>query len=252
MIIINENPFSLDSAPGSALSCLMENDEILQGFEQYNSRLFQWDKSGRMSQIPLTQKFEKLAYCAKRQQYFATSRHNMNAIYVLDQCFCELDCIKIKTEYPCIPIEDIWFDSQSDLLWLVFPQGIYRFNCGGDCLGGFITAPPDTKYTAVCSCGEMFFIAYRKAGCSYVASYTRAGAQTERISLGGDYTVRNLQIVTTDNGPCLKIFALKKMLYPFVIEIALEHHHCDPVLTVECFNDTPLLRSTCHIDSGHP
>lgn len=249
MMLIHEIPFPVDTGSCRALSCLIQRNEGFIGVDALTGMLHVWFETGNAVQPELPRKYEKLVYSPNDQRYFAIPRCAPGSISILDPHFRELDRIRIRTEGLGACAEDIWFEEESGLLWLVFSGAVYRFSMAGDCLGAFMTAPQGTQYQALCTHGNQLYLAYQKGGCAYVSVYSRQGAYLEGISLGGEYVVRNWLSVEKSGGTSLRAFALKSLRFPCILELQPGTPPPSRFLSVECFSETSQLRATCHVDS---
>lgn len=247
MMLIHEIPFPVDTGSCRALSCLIEQDGEFIGVDALAGKLHVWSGAGNAAQLELPQRYEKLVCIPNNRRYLAISRCAPGSISVLDPRFRELDRIRIRTEGFGACAEDLWFEEESRLLWLVFSGAVCRFSMAGDCLGAFMTAPPGTQYQALCIHGGHLYLAHQKGGCAYVSVYSRQGAHLEGLSLGGEYAARNWLSVGKGGGPGLRLFAAKGAGIPCMLE--LQPPPPSRSLSVECFSETPQLRATCHVDS---
>lgn len=249
MMLIHEIPFPVDIGSCCALSCLIEQDGEFIGVDASTGKLHVWSEAGNTAELELPRRYEKLACSPNDQKYFATSLYAPGNIFILDPRFRELDRIRTRTEGFGACAEDIWFEKESGLLWLVFSGAVCRFSTAGDCLGAFMTAPQGMQYQALCTHGDHLYLAYQKGGCAYVSVYSRQGAHLERTSLGGEYVVRNWLSTEKSGGTCLRAFAVKGLGFPCMLELQPGTPPPSRFLSVECFSETSQLRATCHVDS---
>ena len=249
MMLIHEIPFPVDTGSCRALSCLIEQDGEFIGVDALTGKLYVWSEAGNAAELELPRRYEKLACSPNGQKYFAISRYAPGNIFILDPRFRELDRIRIRTEGFDACAEDIWLEEESGLLWLVFPGAVCRFSTAGDCLGAFMTAPQGTQYQALCTHGNHLYLAYQKGGCAYASVYSRQGAHLEGISLGGEYAVRNWLSVEKSGGTGPRVFAVKELGFPCMLELQPDAASPSGFLSVECFSETSQLRATCHVDS---
>lgn len=248
MMLIHEIPFPVDAGACRALSCLIEQYGCFIGVDAPTGKLHVWSEAGNAVETALPRKYEKLACSPDGQRYFAISRCVPGNIFILDPRFHELDRIRIQPEGFDACAEDICFEEDAELLWLVFPGALCRFSTAGDCLGAFMTAPQGTRYQALCVHGGRLYLAYQKGGCAYVSIYSRQGAHLERLSLGAEYAVGNLQAVEKNGETGLRVFAVRDRSFPCMLEIWPAPSPSPRCLSVECFSNAPQLRATCHID----
>lgn len=247
MMLIREVPFPVDAGSCRTLSCLIAQEDRLIGADFLTGKLSIWSETGNTAEIEPPQKIEKLACFPAGQRYFAISRYAPGSILLLDSRFRESERIRIRMEGLNACAEDIWFEEESGLLWLVFSGAIYRFSTAGDCLGAFMTAPQGTQYQALCIQGDRLYLAYQRGGCAYVSIYSRQGAHLEGLSLGGEYAVRNWLTAEKSGETGLRIFAVRDLSFPCMLE--LQPSAPPRPLSVECFSDTSQLCATCHVDS---
>lgn len=250
MMLIREVPFPVDMGSCRRLSCLVAREDCFLGADFSAGKLFVWSETGVLTELEPPQPLEKLTFSPSNERYFALSPYAPGSIFILDPRFREVDRVGIHTEGFGPRAEDLWFEEDSGLLWLVFSDAVCRFSTAGDCLGVFMTAPRGTQYQALCTLGERLYLAYRKGGCGYLSAYSRQGAHRERVSLGGEYTVGNLQPAGTNSGSVLQIFAVKDLCNPCALEVRLDAPPPCRSLSVECVSDTARLRATCHVDSS--
>lgn len=249
MMLIHEIPFPVDTGSCRALSCLIEQDGEFIGVDAPTGKLHVWSEAGNAAELELPRGYEKLVCFPNDHRYFAVSRCAPGNLFLLDHSFRELDRIRIRTEDFGTCVEDLWFEEESGLLWLVFPGAVCRFSTAGDCLGAFMTAPQGTRYQALCIHGAHLYLAYQKGGCACVSVYSRQGAHLEGTSLGGEYAVRNWLTAEKSGGAGLRAFAAKGLGFPCILELQPGTPLPSRTLSVECFSETSQLRATCHVDS---
>ena len=248
-MLIHEIPFPVDAGSCRALSCLIQRNGGFIGVDSPTGRLHAWPEAGNAAELELPRRYEKLVCSPNDQGYFAIPRCAPGSISILDPHFRELDRIRIRTEGFDACAEDIWFEEESGLLWLVFSGAVCLSSTAGDCLGAFMTAPQGTRYQALCIHGNHLYLAYQKGGCAYVSVYSRQGAHLEGISLGGEYAVRNWLSVEKNGGTSLRAFAVKGLGFPCMLELQPDTPPSSRFLSVECFSETSQLKATCHVDS---
>lgn len=201
------------------LSCMINFNDKIKLVNQWGLELCTVENGKETERIRLSRSYDRLTYCCKTGGYFAICRRNPECIFVLDENCRETDCLKLRSDIFSLPVKDIWYDPQSRLIWLVTSIHIYIINCSGDLLNIFMTAPAETKYKAVCTYENFVFTAFSKENCLHLAAYTKQGVYLEKISLGGEYTVRNLQPVLCSEGLYLNILALKDYRFPIILKI---------------------------------
>ena len=248
MMLMHEIPFLVDTGSCCALSCLIEQDGGFIGVDAPTGKLHIWSEAGNAAELELPRRYDKLVCSPNNQRYLGISRCAPGSISILDPHFRELDRIRIRTEGLDACAEDIWFEEESGLLWLVFSGAVYRFSMAGDCLGAFMTAPQGTQYQALCTHGNHLYLAYQKGGCAYASVYSRQGAHLEGTSLGREYVVRNWLSAEKSGGTSLRVFAVKGLGFPCILEFQPGTPSPSRFLSVECFSNTPQLQATCHVD----
>lgn len=249
MMLIHEIPFPVDTGSCRTLSCLIEQAGEFIGVNALTGKLHVWSEAGNAAELELPRRYDKLVCSPNNQRYLGISRCAPGSISILDPHFRELERIRIRTEGLDACAEDIWFEEESGLLWLVFSGAVYRFSMAGDCLGAFMTAPQGTQYQALCIHGDHLYLAHQKGGCAYVSVYSRQGAHLEGTSLGGEYAVRNWLSAEKSGGAGLRAFAVKDLGFPCMLELQPGTPPPSRFLSVECFSETSQLRATCHVDS---
>lgn len=258
MNVIGKIPVPFRADCGN-LSCLIYCANGIQGIDQHSSELCLMEKEDEISRIRLIRPYDRFAYCPQTNGYFAICGKNPYCIFVLDARCREIDCLKLRPEEIGSPMKDIWFDSQSQLIWIVTDMRIYILNSNGDLLDSFMTAPMGTEYKTVCTYGEFVFVGFVREACLYLASYTSKGVYLEQAGLGGGYTVRNIQPVTDKDKVCLHILVMKGQRFPSVLEIELSgcckkftEYHSEQFgnICVEYGGDSPELNSTCNIEKS--
>lgn len=251
MKLLNEFPSPLELPLGSKTSCLIRDSNSYIGFDMYKSIAYLLNRDGCLKQFSLQHDLEKLTIFRQKDTYIAASNVCPSHLYFLNDTFREIGSIKICSEQPIL--EDIWFDTDTNLIWLVTSSNLYRVNVNGDSLGSFLCAPKGTAYRAVCTHGDFFFLAYTSGGGDYIATYTRHGMYLEKISLGSEYNIRNLQVLTDDLGQlCLYAYAIKSYRFPYVVKIELNIMNTFTEqdftgLSVECVTEASEMCSTCNI-----
>lgn len=248
-MLIHEIPFPVDTGSCRTLSCLIQRNGEFIGVDASTGKLHVWSETGNTAEVKLPRRYEKLVYSPNNQGYWGISRCAPGSISVLDSRFRELDRIRIRTEGFDACAEDIWFEEESGLLWLVFSGAVCRFSTAGDCLGAFMTVPQGTRYQAMCTHGDHLYLAYQKGGCVYASVYSRQGAHLEGISLGGEYVARNWLSVEKSGGTSLRILAVRDLCFPCMLELQPSSPLPPRPLSVECFSETTQLRATCHVES---
>lgn len=238
------------------LSCLIHGVNGIQGVDQYSSELCLMENDNEISKIHLTRPYDRLTYCPQTNGYFAICGKNQHCIFILDAHCREIDCLKLRSEEIGYPMKDIWFDSKSNLIWIVTDIRIYILNSNGDLLNSFMTAPLGTEYKTVCTYGEFVFVGFVKEACLYLASYTSRGVYLEQVGLGGGYTVRNIYPVFDKDKVYLHLLVMKGQRFPTILEIELlgcqksfiesDYKHYGNV-KVEYSCESPELHSTCNI-----
>lgn len=261
MNVLGEASPQLIQSPCERLSCLISCEGRQLGIDRRSGDLCSLGGGNRVERMRLSRVYERITYCPQTRGYFAIGRCAPGCIFVLDACFREIDCIRISLDAPLPAIEDIWFDGETRLLWVVTGARIYRFNCNGDRLGAFMTAPLETEYKAVCTYGGFVFVALVKGGCLSLVSYTGCGVYLERVSIGSGYTVCNLQAAACESGLCLRALAIRDHRFSVVLEVELagEREETPPCgaagsggICVECETESPRLHATCRLGTPCP
>lgn len=222
MNIIEQIPINVQFACEN-LSCMINFKDKIKLVNQWGMELCSIKDGKETKRIHLSRPYDRLVYCVQTEGYFAICQRNPECVFVLNKDCQETDCLKFCSNELCVPIKDIWYNSQSHLIWLVTSDHIYIINCNGDLLNTFMTAPMGTKYKAVCTYKDFVFIAFSKENCLYLASYTKDGAYIEKIKIGHGYTMRNLQPVICENETFLNILVLKDYRFPEIIKIQLDN-----------------------------
>lgn len=261
MNIVEEYSPQLIQPPCEQLSCLISCNGRQLGIDRCSGDLYSTGEGNKIERVHLSRIYERITYCPQTGGYFAICRYTPSCIFVLDPCFREIDCIRISLDTPTLTIEDIWFDGETQLLWLVTGARIYHLNCSGDLLGTFMTAPLKTEYKAVCTFRRFIFVALVKGGSLSLASYTDHGVYLERVSIGSGYTVCNLQAAACEAGLYLRVLAIRDHRFPVVLEVKLdggkkEACPCGAAsacgICVECETESPELRATCLLGTPCP
>lgn len=225
--------------------------------------------------------YNKTAHCEKTQTHWGISRRTPGSIFVLNSAQQETDRIRVRLgeDYTAMP-EDIWYDEQTGLLYLVTATSIYRLNRNGDLLGAFMSAPKGTEYRAVCTFKNFVFVAAFKNSCLSLFSYTKEGAYLEQVSLGGGFSACSLQAFAQPNNACIYVFTTRDYRFPVLLEVELAQEKAydqenenekekekekenakkegsenefpkieGGIFSVECINEAPEIRSTCTIQT---
>ena len=239
------------------LSCLIHCANGIQGIDQYTSELCFTEKENEISKVRLIRPYDRITYCPQTNGYFAICSKNQHCIFILDAHCREIDCLKLRPEEIGYPMKDIWFDSKSELIWIVTDIRIYILNSNGDLLNSFMTAPLGTEYKAMCTYDDFVFVGFVKEACLYLASYTSKGVYLEQVGLGGGYTVRNIQPVFDKGSIYLHILVMKGNRFPSILEIELSDRRkscTEPDsrqfgnIQVEYSCESPEIHSTCNIE----
>lgn len=251
----------LDQAACKRLSCLVSCGCGQIGVDRGSGEICSisgGEVAGRQSPA---RPYSKITFCPQTCGYFAVCPRVPGCIFALDPHFREIDCIRASLEPSSLPVEDIWFDGETQLLWLVTRTQIYRLNGNGDLLGVFMTAPSKAEYKALCTYHKFVFVASARGGCTSIASYTAQGAYLERVSIGNEYTVCNLQALDGGDGPYLQVFAIRDHQFPAALRVELnggekETPPCGLEQTggfcVEYGTESPGLRATCRLSAPCP
>lgn len=252
MKIIHEYTPKLNIPQGVTLSCLFHKACVFYGACGKKKRLFLF-KSGEPAVLSTKHAFHKMTYIPQNQAYIMSAydgRSTSALLHVLDDCFNEIDCIRTQSR----KIEDIYFDESLQLIFVVTPPRIQKYNCNGDYLGTFMNTHKKRRYKALCTFGEFIFLAYQKDNCMYIASYNLAGAYLEQINLGSAYTVQNMQVIKKNGCPILNVYTLKNSCYPFFIEIGLNGRQdllpaclTHENIQIECVNEDDTIQTTAYI-----
>lgn len=249
-------PFKADCG---SLSCLIHCSDSIQGIDQYRSELCLIKKDDEINRIHLIRPYDRLTYSPETNGYFAICGKNPYCIFVLDTQCRETDCLKLRPEKIGSPMKDIWFDSQSQLIWTVTDTCIFILNSNGDLLDSFMTAPLGTEYKSICTYGEFVFVGFVRESCLHIASYTKRGVYLEQAGLGGGYTPRNIHPVSDKDKVCLHILVMKGQRFPTLLEIELSgcqknsvDSHSEQLgnICVEYDCESPEFQSTCNIEKS--
>lgn len=261
MNLIGESSPRLNQAAHEQLSCLIRCGGREIGIDRRSGTVCSISEGGVVERQRPARLYARITYCPQTCGYFAICQRVPDCIFALDSCFQEIDCIRISLDPPGLPVEDIWYDGQTQLLWLVTGPRIFRFNCNGDLLGAFLTAPPKTEYKAVCTYHKFVFAAFARGDCTFIASYTGGGAYLERISIGNGYAVCNLQVAAGEAGLYLQVFAIRDYRFPVVLQVELSggkkeilpyELEQDGGFCVEYGAESPELRTTCRLSTPCP
>lgn len=255
MKIIHEYTPKLNIPPGVTLSCIFQKTCAFYGAFGRKKRLYLFHGS-EPTVLGTKHGFHKMTYMPQNQAYImsAYDRRGTSAIlHVLDSDFNEVGSIHTQSR----KIEDIYFDESLQLIFVVTPPRIQKYNCNGDYLGTLMNTNKKRRYKALCTFGKFIFLAYQKDNCMYVASYDLAGAYLEQISLGCEYAVKNMQVITKNGCPILTIYAVKNSCYPFFIEIELNGRQdtlpaclAHGNIQIECVNEDDGIQTTAYIKNG--
>lgn len=243
------NAFTQPIPNRAILSALMEDDKARYGISDYGA-LFLLDNTGGRH-IKLRHPCSKMTLDPENDVYFCFGGSSMYPnVFVLDRSFCEVDCIRLGRRQGESPMLDIWFDPCQRILFVLTETQIDRYNANGDYLDLFMAAPRGRSYKAICTFGAFLFIAYEEAGCLFVASYAQNGSVIEKLGLGKEYSVCNMQVVASGDRWVLQLFAYKRGCFPYVIQIMLEGNvppdECGDIV-VECCGQDGLCVS-CNVE----
>lgn len=261
MNLIGESSLQLDQVACKRLSCLICCGGRQIGIDGRSGELCFMSDGGVIDRQRLARAYARITYCPQTGRYFAICPCAPGCIFVLDPCFREIDCIRIGLDPPNLPVEDIWFDGETQLLWLATRTRIYQLNCNGDLLGAFMTAPPKTEYKAVCTYHKFVFVAFVRGDCMSIASYNNYGAYLERINIGNEYTVCNLQVIIRETELYLQVFAIRDHQFPVLIQVELNRGKKEMLsygleqtdgFCVEYGTESPELFTTCRLSTSCP
>lgn len=256
MFIEQESPITQNILNEARLSCCIQQNMVYYGLDERNSSLL-IDDYTECKRVNLKRSYCKITYNPCLKLYYAVCDHpcsGTQCIYVLDHSFQEIDCIRLGVNSDAeLRPRDLWFDPINNLLYFVTSAAIYRFNTNGDYLGIFMQAPPGRKYKAICSHGNLVFIAYESNSCLYIASYRPSGAFIDKINLGCEYYLCSMQVVFEHNYCTLQVLVYKNNRFPYIVKITLESSPqantpmCSQGIEVEC-RQSDDIQVTCHVD----
>lgn len=199
--------------------------------------------------------YSKIIYNPTSQNFLVSCPYPSTVLYVLDKRFREIDSLLINFDDSCFQVEDIWLDLELDIILIATPFKIYKFNYNSDLLGTFMSASKGIKYRAICTYRQFAFLAYEKYGSLYISSYTSQGAYLERICLGSEYSIKNLQVIIDQGYPILRAYVIKSSNFPYMVEIELE---CEEKrsndlqnynnIRIELVSEDPDLKPSCHVN----
>lgn len=201
--------------------------------------------------------YRKIVRDDKNNIYYAISCGKSDIIYVLDDCFCEIDCLMISFPVAYDLIEDIFYDNKRDYLLVVTENHVFHFNRNGDCLGIWMSSPKNVKYKAICTYGNFVFITFKKSDVLYIASYTKDGVYLEKICIGCKYVIFGQKVYLYNNYLSLKILAKndRKALIGIEVELDDGSDSCscqlsssDSSIDVECESQSADWHSTCFVE----
>lgn len=178
--------------------------------------------------IDMSRRYQKLLYWDNRSEYLAYSYSKPKKeimVYHLDSNLREFNIQTLLTDCTA-DIEDMWLDAELQLLYFVFPLSIQKYNLNGDYLGFIMKAPLHTRYKAVCSDGNLLFVAYERQGCAYVAQYDRHGAYQCKFSIGDSFLFGNMEIIHTDANIFLNIYGKKQGCVVVCLELLIGEINC--------------------------
>lgn len=196
--------------------------------------------------------YKRIAYDKQNKCFIGISntKSEKNYIYKIDQDFNEFDCFSIQTECSSLYLEDIWYDNQLGIIYILSNNCIYKYNTIGDYLGIFLISHADKKLKAICSLDDIIFISYEKNNSSYVGKYTNQGAFLLELNLSADFIIHNMFISKKDDSCYLNIFATKKHCYQYFVEINFIQdiiNNQDNDLEVKCVCEDENITSTCFV-----
>lgn len=234
---------------GVTLSSLMEDDKARYGISDYGA-LFLLDGAGGR-RIKLRHACSKMTLDPENDVYFCFGGSSLYPnMFMVDRSFREVDCLRLGRRQGDAPILDIWFDPCQRVLLVLTETQIDRHNANGDYLGAFMTAPRARSYKAICTFGAFLFVAYEEGGCLFVASYAQNGTFIEKLGLGNEYSVCNMQVLASGDHWVLNLFVYKHGCFPYVIQIMLEGNvppdECGDIV-VECCGQDGLCVS-CNVE----
>lgn len=255
MNVVDERAFPFSET--GRLSCLYADGNGYWGMQ--GNGFCRICTGGTVKRIPLCRSYDKMAYCPETQTYWGLFPGAPGSIFVLDSALREIDCLRVRLgETDELTLQDIWYDEQRHLLWLVTKKRIYRFNRNGDGVGIFFCAPHGTEYRAVCTFGNFVFVAAFQSGCLNLLSYTIQGVSLEHVCLGGGYSSCNLQVSPQPQGVSICVFTIRDHRFPVVLEVEGRRESQERgsgqtaggLFSVECVSETPGLQSTCAIQEN--
>lgn len=204
-------------------SCFFQTVYCIYGLAVQRKQIYK-NENGNTEAVELIREYRKIVPNLKEQDFFAYIQMKPGSdinIYHLDKHFKEFDFIKLKKAEGYYSVQDIWFDGVQEFLFLIYSGSILKYNCNGDFLGCFLSAPLETTYCAMCTCNELVFIAYKKRGCAYVAMYTYEGRYKERISLGNEYEIYGMQVIEQENYNLLRLYVSKTKTIQLFLELKI-------------------------------
>lgn len=233
--------------------CFFQIEHTIYGLAAQRKQILKYH-GGTIEQTWLARDYRKIVPDLTGCEFFAYMQMNPGSevnIYRLDKYFKEFDSFILRKADRSCHLSDICFDGLQEYLFLVYSETILKYNCNGDFLGSFLSAPPDTTYCTMCTYKEYVYVAYKKKGSLYIAKYTNDGRYKERTILGNEYEVCGMQVVQDEECLFLRLYLTKNKAIPLFIELNLRETPQLDSINIKIIKDETISEATCHIRPGN-
>lgn len=233
-------------------ACFFHGDQKYYGLVSAGKKLFCSDEQTAET-IELMRDYQRLIWCGNCTsdctEYLAcisVKQKNEVYLYYLDRYLKEFEVLRLRAE-GLGGVEDMWLDKEEQLLYLVFPFSVHKYNLNGDCLGIVMRAPVSTWYRAICMDEDSIFLAYEREGCAYVAEYDRQGIFKEKYSVGSNFSIGNIELVTCEGETLLNLYGRKKGQIDVCQELRIIHCPVKKEICVELITGEGVGETTCYV-----
>lgn len=201
---------------------------------------------GKLQTRLLRRSYQKIVKCPSADGYLAYEKNWKREVvlHILDGEFRELDAVSIGLEPSC-NVEDIWWEEQEGLVYLVCSGIILKYNLNGDCLGMCMRASCDTGYRAMCRGEGVFFLAYERGGCLYIGEYGLNGAYLGRFCVGHGYQAGNMDLIWEDCGCVLRLYIKRRGEIPLFQDFLIMENDVEKPMEIQLSKGDGIGEVTC-------
>lgn len=243
---------------GFSWACFFHRDQHYFGLVSAGKKLF-YSNEQTAEAIELMRDYQRIIWCGdctvggmKYMAFISAKQKNEVFLYYLDQYLKEFEVLKLRAEGIGGAV-DLCLDKKEQLLYLVFPCSVHKYNLNGDCLDIVMRAPASTWYKAICMDENSIFLAYEREGCAYVAEYDRERIFKEKYCIGNSFSIGNMELISGEEEKLLNLYGKKRGQSDVCLEIRLIRCPVKKEFCVELVTGEGVGETTCYVGcpTGH-